>query len=168
MTETFATYKKRPLIFYCLNLLTISFFAFLIWAWQTNLNVKPQYTPLLIIAVIIGLASPICYVTFTAMGTVKMYKTDGVMVISDDSIEINSVTIPLSQIYKIEILAKDYWGARTSDGSGNWILVEKNSHESFETRFVIYSKEQRDNLKQILSEWQANGLMIGMNNLGFN
>lgn len=51
-------------------------------------------------------------------------------------------------------------GARTSDGSGNWMEVTYNDNKTIRCRFVISSKEQRDNLRLILKQWNDAGVYI--------
>lgn len=61
---------------------------------------------------------------------------------------------------KIEISANDYRGARTSDGSGNWVEITNADNEVTRCRFVIKSKEQKDKLGAILKQWELDGVNI--------
>jgi len=127
-----------------------------------DMFIEPKYTTLIVFLFVVGLLSVCGYVVVTGTGIVKMYTIDGEMIISDGAININNITISLSEISSMDVRAKDYPGARSSDGSGNWMRIEKKSREKIETRFVIASKIQKNSLGQILQKWKDNGLPVNI------
>ena len=95
-----------------------------------------------------------------ATNLVKMYIIDGSLTLSGTEINMKSTKIAIQDLKKIEIRANDYKGARTSDGSGNWMEITYIDNKAIQCRFVIRSKEQRDNLRLILKQWDDAGVNV--------
>jgi hypothetical protein len=157
MTETFDTFTSRPRIYYILLCLSILTFSFLLFAKFTDLDLPQKYMPYVIIIVILGIIAILSFVILTVFG--RMYIIDGELILSSEFVTINLITISLGEVKRIDIKANDYKGARSSDGSGNRIEIHINNNV-YSCRFVINSKSQRDNLKQLTKDWQANGVNI--------
>jgi len=160
MTEVFETYSKRPSIYYVLHALTILTLGTLFVAWQRDLKIELAYRPFVVILISLGLVIVVVNMILTATNLVKMYTVDGSLTLSAGEVNMKSTKISVKDLKKIEVRANDYKGARTSDGSGNWMEVTYNDNKTIRCRFVISSKEQRDNLRLILKQWNDAGVYI--------
>lgn len=126
-------------------------------AWRNDLKEHSLWS---IIGFVLGLIIVISNMFLTATNLVKMYVVDGELILSSEKITIKSKTMDLKTARKIEISANDYRGARTSDGSGNWVEITNADNEVTRCRFVIKSKEQKDKLGAILKQWELDGVNI--------
>ncbi len=160
MTEIFDTYSSRPSIYYILHFVTGLTFLFLFVAWQMDLKVPQKYLPFVISLLVLGIITVVGNAVVTATNIIKMYIKDGELTLSPELVIIRSIKLPLNDIKKIEIRASDFKGARTSDGSGNWMKITCNDSKTFQCKFVIKSKEQRDSLYSILNQWNKDGVSV--------
>ena len=160
MTEVFEIYSKRPSIYYILNAISILTLGFLFVAWQRDLKIQPTYRSFVLILVSLGLVTIVFNMILTASNLVKMYTIDGSLTLSEDEVNIKSIKIAIKDLKKIEIRGNDYKGVRTSDGSGNWMEATYSDNKTIRCRFVIKSKEQRNNLRSILKRWNDAGVNI--------
>jgi len=96
--------------------------------------------------------------------SIKTYVKDGQLIVTDLSVAINENTYFLTELLSIEINSGDYKGKGTrgglSDGTGNKIVIIPKDHTVIEEKFVISSKDQRDNLIQILKFWKRKDFKI--------
>lgn len=159
MTEKFDTYTQKTKLYYILQVITILTILSILGAKITDLQLPLGYKPLLITLVILGLITIVINLLLTSTNFVKMYKKDGELIVTTESVTINEKTILLKDIRKIEVNANDYKGARSSDGSGNRIYITFDD-KIITSRFVISSKDQQNNLSKILTQWKLAGIEI--------
>ncbi|MEB0260992.1 MULTISPECIES: hypothetical protein [unclassified Mucilaginibacter] len=165
MVEVFDTYTKKNKLYYTLQTVSILTIIFLVVAKIINLKLPLKFPPYLIALFGICLTLIVVNMILTGTNLIKMYVKDGEISMSTKSITFKSLTIPITDIKKIEINANDFRGARSSDGSGNQIKIYGCSNEIFQSRFVINSMTQRDNLRQILNKLNINGVKIVLDDI---
>jgi hypothetical protein len=162
MSEVFDTYAKRTIAYYVINgIMIIPLILFALTNIFNSLQISKLNEQYLGFAVCLGLA---VYFIFRN-SFVKMYVKDGDISFIHNTINVNSLAIPLGQLNKIVVKANDYKGSQrgTSDGSGNRIKIYDKSGKVYTYRFVIKSYMGQDNLKKILIHYTQNGLIVTTN-----
>lgn len=160
MKEVFDIYIRKTNLYYTLYIIAILGFLPLILSKIFTPQFLSQFNTCSIVLFIIGFLSVITILFFSSTNFVNLYVKNGEITISEDSIRISADIILLENIEKIEIDAKDYKGARASDGSGNVIEIYEQNKTKSRYRFVIKSRTQRDNLQDILNKWVKNGIVV--------
>ena len=158
MREVFDVYNKRPTIYYAFN--GISILTIMLLLYGFIYKVKDTAAIYLGIGIVVGIIITFTNLIVTATNLVKMYIKAGDITIDEFTISINTTTIPLADLKKIAIVASDYRGAKASDGSGNRIKFLDAVDKTYSHGFVIISKSQLNNLKQIIQKWQDNGIVL--------
>ncbi len=157
MEETLNTFTRKTKLYYLLQIGSIGFIVSLFITYKYHLQGPKS---LMIILLILGLALVVANMILTATNVVPMYIVDGVITLSPTEIKINAISLSLPDLKRIEIGIKDYKGAKASDGSGNRIEITDKNNKLSSYRFVIESKDQQQTLKQIVDQWNANGLSV--------
>ena len=120
----------------------------------------PSYEPYFIALFVVALLVTVAGMILPATGLIKMYEKQGEMILTQDSVTINGETLNIDEIKKIDVTAKDYKGARSSDGSGNSIEIWTKDNRDLNFRFVVNSKQQLEDLKQVLKDYNKNGVEV--------
>ena len=162
MIETFDTYSRRPPIHYFFTIAFYSTLALFLIAWQIDLKASSKYYLYFIALLVSGIIANIIGMILPATNLAKMYIVDGQLVLSPESIIIQSTSIALKDIKKIDIKAYSYVGSRSIDGSGNTIVLTNNVNEILGCRFVIKSKDQRERLYLIIQQWASRGIEVSL------
>lgn len=101
--------------------------------------------------------------------SIKTYEKDEELTVTDLSVSINETTYFLTELLSIEIDSGDYKGKGTrgglSDGTGNKIVITLKDYSIIQKKFVISSKDERDNLTQILKFWKTKDFKIISNSI---
>ena len=168
MEETFETYQKRTKFYTVISCIVVAFFVFVFTCILAPKLISNTPQPLMVILFLLGFA-----VTITSMFlgnlSIKTYISDGQLMMRDVSISINENTYPLTELLSVEVNAGSYKGRGTrgglSDGTGNKIMITTKALEKIETKFVVSSKVQRDDLTEILKFWKAQGFKIISNGI---
>ncbi len=166
MEEVFETYSERPKKYY--TFLIIKILYPILWVLiLTHQDIADNYVFITCTLVFSGLIAIIIGMMLTI--TDKMYIRDGELKITPSEIYFNSVVTSINEIENIEISANNYkgsffrFGAR--DGTGNKISILSKSNERSTYQFIIASRSQRNNLRQILKQWEESGVPVGQ--MGF-
>jgi hypothetical protein len=149
MKETFDSYKKRTTLYSIVNCVVVGFlfFVFTCILFPKVISNAPQ--PLMVCLFLIG-----SIVTLGSMfiggSSIKTYKKDGEIVLTDSSITIDERSYFFIELLTVEVTAGMYKGKATTrgglvDGTGNEIVMTTKDNGIVKTKFVVSSKEQRDN-----------------------
>jgi hypothetical protein len=128
---------------------------------------KILYQPLIVIFFLLGLLVTIG--SMFLLPSIKTYKKDGQIIITDSMISISDHTYFLTELITIEINAGDFTGKGTrgglSDGSGNRIMIVTKDQGVIKIKFVVNSKNQKEKLTQIMKHWKSGGFRIISNGI---
>ena len=168
MNETFDTYTQRTLLYKILSASIVCFMAFIFTCIFFSDSIsKIPYQPLIVIFFLLGLLVTIG--SMLLLPSIKTYKKDGQLIITDSTISISDHTYFLTELVTIEINAGDFMGKGThgglSDGSGNRIMIATKDQGVIKIRFVVNSKEQKEKLTQIMKRWKSEGFKIISNGI---
>lgn len=168
MQETFEVYSKRTQSYKAVSCVVIFFFCFILMCifFPQVISKAPQ--TLMVCLFLVGLSITIGSM-FMGVSSMKAYKSDGQLILTNSSISINEIKFELADLSFIETTASQFKGLGTrggfSDGSGNKIVVVTNDNVNIENKFVINSKIQKDNLTLILKSWKKQGFKIISNGI---
>ncbi|MGF7042277.1 hypothetical protein [Mucilaginibacter lappiensis] len=163
MEEIFDTYKKRTNFYTLISCVVASFMIFVLACicFPQVISKAPQtlMVCLFLIGFIITIGS-----MFMGGSSIKTYIKDGHLTLTDLSVTFNDNAYFLTELLSIEINSGDYKGKGArggfSDGTGNKIIITPKDKNVIQTKFVISSKDQRDNLTQILKFWKTQNFKI--------
>lgn len=172
MRQTFDTYNKRSTVYKLTEISALLFLALLIpiGILQNRLNtiLSSFWNRILLATFVLSL---ICFIAGLFIRTVRsnilMYVKDGDLELDIDKFKLGDKTYNLSDINRIEFKVIGYRGQTGSrsgkDGIGNKIKIFEKSSEIIEKAFVINTREELDNLKDILMQWRQTGFEIKAN-----
>ena len=163
MEETFDTYKKRTVIYTTLSYIVLCFMTLVFASILFPQIIAKVPQNLFICLILIGFIITIPSIFMGGL-PIKTYIKDGQLTVTQLSVIVNESTYFLTELLSIEINSGDYKGKGSrggiSDGTGNKIIITLKDHTIIETKFVISSKSQRDNLTQILKFWKTKDFRI--------
>lgn len=166
--ETFDTYEKRSVFYKVMSLIVSGAFIFIFSCifFPDAISKAPQ--PLMVFIFLLALCS-VLGAMFIGGSSIKTYQTNGHLTLTDSYISINQNMYFLKDLSCVETMAGKYKGLGTrgglEDGTGNKIIITTKDHIIIKAKFVVASKDQRNNLTHILKDWKAKGHKIISNGI---
>lgn len=168
MNDTFDTYTQRTLLYKILSVSIVCFMAFISTCIFFSDSIsKIPHQSLIVVFFLLGLLVTIG--SMFLLPSLKTYKKDRQLIITDSTITISDHTYFLTELVTAEINAGDFKGKGTrgglSDGSGNTIVITTVDQRIKKAKFVVNSKEQKEKLTQIMKHRKFEGFKIISNGI---